>query len=543
MQLYLRSFKGDLFGGVTAAVVGLPVALAFGEASGLGALAGIYGAIAVGFFAAVFGGTKSQISGPTGPMAVAMAVVVTLHADNLAAAFTIVIMAGLFQVLLGLVGIGRFIAFTPYSVISGFMSGIGIIIILIQTLPFMGMPVAEGGAIASIQGWADGIRNFHWGAFSIAVVTLAVGVLWPPRLRRIMPPTLVALTAGTVMGAVWLTSAPAIGTVPTGLPLPQMPDLSLDILARAVTPALTIALLGSIDSLLTSLIADSMTRTQHQPNRELVGQGIGNMVAGILGGLPGAGATMGTVINIRAGGRTPMSGVIRAAILLALVMGLARFVEIIPHACLAGILMKVGWDIIDWRFLTRIMKVQREHLMVMAVTLFLTVFVDLVTAVAIGLITAGMATARQFERLQLDSAVSVPVLDKVFFGNAFLDDIDDHSARVGIVALRGAFTVASSNKLISTISKDVSEHDVVIFDFSQTVFMDDSAALVVEQLVDNAIAEDTAPVVVGLSGQPATTLKALNALDRVPEGQVVEDMDAARAVAGRLLGLHAVKEA
>ena len=543
MRQYLRSFRGDLFGGVTAAVVGLPVALAFGEASGLGALAGIYGAIAVGFFAAVFGGTRSQISGPTGPMAVAMAVVVTLHADNLAAAFTIVIMAGLFQVLLGVVGIGRFIAFTPYSVISGFMSGIGVIIILLQTLPFMGAPVAEGGAIASIQGWADGVRNFHWGAFGIAAVTLAVGVLWPARLRRVLPPTLVALTAGTLMGVLWLTDAPVIGTVPTGLPMPQMPDLSLDILTRAVQPALTIALLGSIDSLLTSLIADSMTRTQHHANRELVGQGIGNMAAGVLGGLPGAGATLGTVINIRAGGRTPLSGVIRAAILLALVLGLGRYVEIIPHACLAGILMKVGWDIIDWRFLTRILKVQREHLLVMAVTLFLTVFVDLVTAVAIGLITAGMATSRQFERLQLDGVVSVPILDKVFFGDAFRDDIDDYSARVGVVVLRGAFTVASSHKLITTVSKDITEHDVVVFDFSQTVYMDDSAALVVEQLVDNAIAEDTQPVVVGLSGQPATTLNALNALDRVPADQLADDMDGARVIAGRLLGLEAAKEA
>ena len=543
MRRYLRSFRGDLFGGVTAAVVGLPVALAFGEASGLGALAGIYGAIAVGFFAAVFGGTRSQISGPTGPMAVAMAVVVTLHADNLAAAFTIVIMAGLFQVLLGVVGIGRFIAFTPYSVISGFMSGIGVIIILLQTLPFMGAPVAEGGAIASIQGWAEGIRNFHWGAFGIAAVTLAVGVLWPARLRRVLPPTLVALTAGTLMGVLWLTDAPVIGTVPTGLPVPQMPDLSLDILTRAVQPALTIALLGSIDSLLTSLIADSMTRTQHHANRELVGQGIGNMAAGVLGGLPGAGATLGTVINIRAGGRTPLSGVIRAAILLALVLGLGRYVEIIPHACLAGILMKVGWDIIDWRFLTRILKVQREHLLVMAVTLFLTVFVDLVTAVAIGLITAGMATSRQFERLQLDGVVSVPILDKVFFGDAFRDDIDDYSARVGVVVLRGAFTVASSHKLITTVSRDITEHDVVVFDFSQTVYMDDSAALVVEQLVDNAIAEDTQPVVVGLSGQPATTLNALNALDRVPADQLADDMDGARVIAGRLLGLDAAKEA
>ena len=542
MRQRLRTFKGDLFGGITAAVVGLPVALAFGEASGLGALAGIYGAISVGFFAAVFGGTRSQISGPTGPMAIAMAVVVTLHADNLAAAFTIVIMAGLFQVLLGLVGIGRFIAFTPYSVISGFMSGIGIIIILLQTLPFMGMPVAEG-PIASIKGWANGITHFNVSAFAIAAVTLAVGILWPGRLRRVLPPTLVALMVGTVMGVLWLTDVPVIGNVPTGLPTPQLPDLSPGILVQAVTPALTIAMLGSIDSLLTSLIADSMTRTQHKANRELVGQGIGNMVAGFLGGLPGAGATMGTVINIRAGGRTPISGVIRAAILLTLVLGLARYVEVIPHACLAGILIKVGWDIIDWRFLTRIMRMQREHLVVMAVTMFLTVFVDLVTAVAIGLIAAGMATSRRFERLQLDSVLSVPILDKVFFKGGYRDDMDDYSAHVGMVILRGAFTVASSHKLISTISKDINEHDVVIFDFTNTTYMDDSAALVVEELIDTALADNTECIVMGLSDQPAMTLRSLNALERIPEDHFADDIDAARETAGRLLGLETASTA
>ena len=543
MQEYIRSFKGDLFGGITAAVVGLPVALAFGEASGLGALAGIYGAIAVGFFAAVFGGTRSQISGPTGPMAVAMAVVVTLHADNLAAAFTIVIMAGLFQVLLGLVGIGRFIAFTPYSVISGFMSGIGIIIILLQTLPFMGMPVAEGGPIGAIKGWGEGIANFNTAAFAIAAVTLVVGILWPARLRRILPPTLVALGVGTMMGVLWLTDVPVIGLVPTGLPTPQLPDLSPNILAGAITPALTIAMLGSIDSLLTSLIADSMTRTQHKANRELIGQGIGNMAAGFLGGLPGAGATMGTVINIRAGGRTQVSGVIRAGILLTLVLGLAKYVEVIPHACLAGILLKVGWDIIDWRFLRRIVHVQREHLVVMATTLLLTVFVDLVTAVAIGLIAAGMATSRQFERLQLDSVVSVPLLDSIFFKGAYRAgtvEMDDYSAQVGMVSLRGAFTVASSQKLISTISRDVSEHEVVIFDFTSTAYMDDSAALVVEELVDVALNEDTKCIVMGLSGQPEMTLRALNALKRIQEDHYAVDMDGAREIAARLLGLEAV---
>ena len=195
---------------------------------------------------------------------------------------------------------------------------------------------------------------------AIAGVTLAVGILWPSRLRKFLPPTLAALIAGTLLGVLWLTDTPVIGEVPTGLPSLRFPELGPDVLVRAVQPAIIIALLGSIDSLLTSLVADSMTRTRHNPNRELMGQGIGNVAAGLIGGLPGAGATLGTVVNLRAGGRTPVSGALRAAILLALVLGLGRYVEAIPHAALAGILMKVGWDIIDWRFLTRIHRVQRN---------------------------------------------------------------------------------------------------------------------------------------------------------------------------------------
>ena len=537
MSYDLQTFRGDVFGGITAAVVGLPVALAFGVASGLGALAGIYGAIAVGFFAAVFGGTRSQISGPTGPMSVAMAVIVTSNADNLAEAFTIVIMAGLIQVLLGVMRIGRFVAFTPYSVISGFMSGIGIIIILIHTLPFLGSAIVTGGPLGAVRAWPDAINDVNFSALSIAAVTLAVGVVWPSRLRKFLPPTLAALTAGTLLSVLWLSNTPVIGEVPTGLPDVQLPDLSLSALAGAVQPALTIALLGSIDSLLTSLIADSMTRTRHKPNQELMGQGIGNLAAGLIGGLPGAGATMGTVVNIRAGGRTQVSGVLRTAILLALVLvlGLGKYIETIPHAVLAGILMKVGWDIIDWRFLTRIHRVQREHLLVMLITLGLTVFLDLVTAVAIGLIAAGMASARQFERLELDSVVSVPLLDRSFLGSQEdADEIDSFSARVGLVALRGSFTVASSNKLIDTISVDIRDHEVVILDFSGTVYMDDSAALVVEQLIDSAIAEDTQCIVMGLSGSPAATLKTLNVLRRVPADRFVATLDEARETAERI---------
>ena len=534
----LQTFRGDVFGGITAAVVGLPVALAFGVASGLGALAGIYGAIAVGFFAAVFGGTKSQISGPTGPMAVAMAVIVTTHANNLAEAFTVVIMAGVIQILLGVMKIGRFVSFTPYSVISGFMSGIGVIIILLQTLPFLGASVVMGGPMGAVRSWPDVIKDVNLSAFAIAAVTLVAGILWPARLRRVLPPTLAALIAGTALGVLWLTDTPVIGNVPTGLPELKLPVVSVDLLTSAIQPALTLAMLGSIDSLLTSLIADAITRTRHNPDRELIGQGIGNTIAGFIWGLPGAGATLGTVVNIRAGGRTQVSGVLRAAILLTLVLGLGKYVEVIPHAVLAGILMKVGWDIIDWRFITRIHRVQREHLLVMVITMGLTVFVDLVTAVVVGLIAAGMAHSRQLERLELDNVVSVPLSDQSFLMiEEDGDDVDEFSARVGLVALRGSFSVASSVKLINAISLDIQEHEIVILDFSGTVSIDDSAALVVEQMIDIAIAEDTECIVMGLTGAPETALLSLNVLKRVPKDQFVADLDEAREVSQRILNV------
>ena len=351
------------------------------------------------------------------------------------------------------------------------------------------------------------------------------------------------MIAGTLLGVLWLTDAPVIGNVPSGLPSITIPQIESDFIVKAIQPAIIIALLGSIDSLLTSLIADSMTRTRHNPNRELIGQGIGNTVAGFIGGLPGAGATLGTVVNLRAGGTTQISGVIRAAILLALVLGVGRYVQNIPLAALAGILIKVGWDIIDWRFITRIHRVQREHLIVMVITMTLTVFLDLVTAVAIGLIAAGMATAKQLERLELDSIISVPILDRVFFqGFKAARSMGVFAARVGLVSLRGSFTVSSSGRLITTISEDIREHEVVILDFADTVYIDDSAALVVEQMIDVALTLDTHCILVGLGGVPETALRALNAIDAVPEEHIVDKLEDAKVVALEMLGLDVTPE-
>ena len=581
MNYDLQDLRGDFLGGITSAVVLLPMALAYGVVSGLGVIAGLYGAVAVGLFASLFWGTKALISGPTGPMAVAMAVVVGTYAENVVEAFTIVIMAGVIQIILGLIKMGRYVAYTPYSVISGFTSGVGVIIVLLQVLPFLGASSPGGGTVGAIRAMPDALASVNYHALVIALVTLMVTVAWPTRLARALPPTLAALIVGTLLGVLWLTEAPLIGTVPTGFPDLIDTHTVLEHAVGSFQPALVLALLASINTLLMSLIADSLTRGTHNPNRELLGQGVGNIFSGLFGGMPGAGNIPATVVNARIGGRTPVSGVLCALVLMSLVLGLGEYVGEIPHAVLAGILMKVGWDIIDWRFITRIHRVQREHLVVMVITLGLTVFADLLSAIMLGLIVAALVSARQFEFLELDSVISAPLLDISFLADeeeeddgepdldgmlallgddddgegdgeadaldsmlALLGDDDDDedefdpfSARCGLVSFRGSFTVASSNRMFSTISVDLRDHEVAILDFSQTDYMDDSAAFVVERLVDVAIEEDTECIVMGLGGAVGASLEKLHILRSIPKDRYVDNMDEARVIAKRILGL------
>ena len=533
MAYDFRALRGDLLGGITATVVVFPAALAFGVASGLGAAAGIYGSIAVGFFAAVFGGTRTQISGATGPMAVVTAVIVTTHATTLPEALTVVALGGALQALLGLTRIGRFVAYTPQVVISGFMSGVGLIIILIQLLPFFGAPEA-GGSKESINALPSVLASVNFSAVAIASVTLAIAVLWRPRWSKYVPGPFAALVVGTLMGVLWLHDAPVVGPVPIGLPGFALELPTTAFLLRALEPALILALLGSVDSLLTSLIADTVTGTRHDPNRELVGQGIGNMVAGMVGGMPGAGNTLGTLTNIRAGGATRLSGATYAILMLVLVAGLGSHVEPIPRAALAGVLIKIGLDIVDWHLLVRIHRMRPEHAVAMITTLGITVFVDLVTAVTVGLIVAAMSHARRLETLELDSVTSVPLLDQTFFG--ITDDAaDPYAARTGLFALKGVFTVASSHRLVAAFSSDLQKHDVVIFDFSETGDLDDSAAIVIGRLMDVAVESDTEVIVVGLAGTVEATLRAFNLLRSVPEERWVDNLDEAREIARALV--------
>lgn len=532
----LGAFTGDLFGGLTTAVVALPLCLAFGVASGLGAEAGLYSAIAMGFFAAVFGGTKTQISGPTAPMTVAMAVIVTSHASTLAEALTVVVLAGVLQVLLGVSRIGRFIVYTPYVVVSGFMSGIGVIVILMQVLPAIGLPPASGGAVGAVMALPDGLRQLNVDAALLALITLAVAIFWPVRFSRLIPAPIAALLVGTCVGLFWFTGAPAIGDVPSGFPGIKVRTLDIEFLLSAIQPALILALLGSVESLLTSLIADSMTGTHHNPDRELLGQGIGNIVAGMFGGVPGCASTPLTITNIRAGASMRASGVIFALLMLVILLGAGDFLEAVPLAVLSGILMKVGWDIIDRRLLSVLHRIRREHLVVMLTTLAVTVFVDLVTAVAVGLIVAGMAHALQLESLELDNVVSVPLLDSKFFERhqEVLTD-DPSAARVGLVSLRGRFTVASSKKLTAAIGEDIKDHQIVIFDFAAATHLDDSAAMVIDQLISLAGKQNTIFIVMALSGNVLNTLLTMNVLAKVPKELIVQSLDEARMVAAKLL--------
>lgn len=537
----LSELRGDIYGGLTAAVVALPLALAFGVASGAGPAAGLYGAIAVGFFAAIFGGTSAQVSGPTGPMTVIMAAVVAEHADNMPEAFAIVFLGGALQIVFGLLRVGRYVSYTPYSVVSGFMTGIGVIIIVIQSLPFYGLATAADGVWGAIARWPALAGEIGYQATLIGILTLALMIFWPKRLEAVLPPPLAALIAGTLAGILFLPDAPVIGAIPRELPQLMIPQFALADLPSVLQPALILALLGSIDSLLTSLVTDSITRTRHRSNRELIGQGIGNMAAGLIGGLPGAGATMRTVVNVRAGGRRRISGALHSVVLLALLLGLAPLAERIPQAALAGILIKVGWDIIDWGYIKRIHRAPKDKVLVMAVTLGLTVFVDLITGVAVGLILASFTTARWMESQELKGVTrrAIPITANGLTA-------EDHAAlsefkhRVALFALRGSFSYASARELTHRAGAALTGHEAVIFDFHDAAHVDTSAALAMEQLIETAEKETGACFVAGLSGQAEKALKALGALEPLSPERICKTRQEALA---RIRELLAEKDA
>ena len=509
--------RGDIFGGLTAGVVALPLALAFGEASGAGPIAGVYGAIIVGFFAALFGGTPSQISGPTGPMIVVFAGVFASLSGDVSLVFATVVLAGVIQIAFGLLGFGQYIRLVPYPVVSGFMSGIGCIIIALQLARLFGHEPAGSGTIPALMEVPNAVSNPNWEALGIGLLTLAIVFRWPAKWGRYLPGPLAALITGTV-ASLGLSTVPVLGDIPTGLPQFIMPAFSSDTLLIVFEAAMILAVLGAIDSLLTSLVADNMTRTRHHSNRELIGQGVGNTIAGFFGGIPGAGATMRTVVNIRTGGVTKISGMLHSLLLLAVVVVLAPLASKIPHAVLAGILVKVGYDIIDVSYLKHAHRGPRFDLALMVMVLSLTVFVDLITAVVAGVVVAALAFVKQVADAQLAAAAgenpeSVDGLSEL--ESTLLNDCGN---RLTYFDLGGPLSFGAAADLGHHVRERISptHHTSLVLDFSKVPFMDVSAARAVETIALDAAHAGKHLYVCGINEQVTASLEGLGVSELIP---------------------------
>ena len=532
----LDRFKGDLFGGLTVAVVVLPLSIAFGVASGLGPNAGLYGAIAVGFFAAVFGGTSTQISAPTASMVVATAVIVASHAQNIFEVFLIVSMAGILQILLGLTGVGRYIQYTPRIVVSGFMSGIGVIIIAIQLLPLFGMSSVSGGALGNLRQLFDSVHSINFDALTIGAIALVISIFWPRKFGRFIPAPLLAMMVGTLLSVLWLSDVPIVGHIFTGMPEIMLESPSFSFLLHALEPALILALIGSVNSLLSSLVADTLTGTSHRPSRELIGQGIGNTISGLIGGLPGSGSVPGTVSNIRAGASTTVSGMSYPIMMTLILIGFIDWFEQIPLAALAGVLIKVGWDAIDIRIIRRMHLIQRTQLVILLLTFGITIFIDLLTAVVVGLIVSAMTHARIIERFELDSIVSAAILDSILFeDDETMTDIDPYSTRTGLICLNGIISIASKTKLVNSTTEDIKDHEVIIFDFSTTQFIEDDIALVIERLTEVAAHDNISIIMCGFSESIYKNMVALNVLSLVEGDHIVDHLEDAKQLARQII--------
>lgn len=504
--------RADVPAGVTTGVVALPLTLAFGESSGAGPMAGLWGAIVVGFLAALLGGTPTQVSGPTGPMVVVFAGVFAALNGDPAQVFAAVLLGGVLQIVMGLAGLGQYIKLVPYPVVSGFMSGIGAVISSLQVARLFGHEPSGGGTVPALAAVPSAIANPAWSALAVGVLALATVFLWPRRWAKVIPGSLAALVVGTLVGGL-LPGAPLLGDIPTGLPALVVPRLSADTILVVLEAAAILAALGAVDTLLTSLVADNLTATRHDSRRELIGQGVGNAMAGLFGAVPGTGATMRTVVNIRAGATTRISGMTHSLLLLAVVLALAPLAPRIPHAVLAGILVKVGYDIIDWTYIRRAHRGPRWDLLLMAVVLGLTVFADLITAVAVGVVLAALAFVKQLADVQIAARQAEP------------EDVFTPEEARQIVALRGqlAWFTFSDGPLSFGAAADLGHHvrerareggSTIALDFTTVPFLDVSAAMAVRTILSDAEAAGRRVWLVGANADVTSVLSTLQ--DRQP---------------------------
>ena len=539
------NLKGDIFGGITAGIVALPLALAFGiqafggiddpSASSMGALAGLVGATFLGFFASLFGGTHSQISGPTGPMTVITASLLSgvwaaqhsmsavLISMSLAGLF-----CGLFQILFGFLKIGKYVRYIPYPVLSGFMSGIGVIIIIQQLYPLIGCksPVLVVDMIMQLPERVAGGVSFV--ALLLGLGTIAIIYIFPLITKKI-PSTLVALLVMTIISLFLnMDEKLLIGQIPAGFPMPVFAKegLSLQgldwgmVLKASVIPGLTLAGLGSIDTLLTSVVADNITKTRHNSNRELIGQGIGNMISGLFCGISGAGATMRTVVNVKSGGRTQISGMVHSLLLLAVLLGLGSLVRYVPLAVLAGILITVGWGIIDFKGFKDLLRIPRADAVVLIIVFLLTVFVDLLTAVGIGMVIACVLFMKRASDL-VEGGYSSAEMTNFDKESPWQDEggmPDKVKHKIYIQRLNGPIFFGTITKFQEVMNDVPEDAKIVIIRMRLVSFMDQSGLYAMETAIKELQDRGVLVLMTIIQPQPMYMLKTMKVIPLiVPE--------------------------
>ncbi|MDO4171564.1 MAG: SulP family inorganic anion transporter [Prevotellaceae bacterium] len=543
------NIKGDIFGGVTAGIVALPLALAFGiqafgginhpSASAMGALAGLVGATLLGFFAALFGGTHSQISGPTGPMTVITASLVSAAWVSSGGNYSMVLISmaasgvfcGLFQILFGVIRIGKYVRYIPQPVLSGFMSGIGVIIILQQIYPLMGLksPVMVFDMIAQLPARIAGGISVEALLYGIGTIIVIYAF---PLITRKVPSTLMALIILTVISICCsFDAALTIGNIPAGLPMPFFlkDGISLEgldwwrIAEASIVPGLTLAGLGSIDTLLTSVVADNITNTKHNSNQELIGQGVGNALSGLFCGIAGAGATMRTVVNIKSGGRTQLSGMVHALLLLAILLGLGSLVQYVPLSVLAGILITVGWGIIDFRGFKDLVRIPKADAFVLMCVFLMTVFVDLLTAVGIGMVIACVLFMKRTGDLvekQYDGGLLAEGFDK---DTPWEDEdgiTDEMKRRIYIQRLDGPIFFGSITGFQNTMHSVPNDPaiDTVIIRMKRVTFMDQSGVYAMENCIKDLQAMGKKVLITIIQPQPSIIMHKMHIIPTlVPE--------------------------
>ena len=528
--------RGDIFGGLTAAIVTLPLALAFGLQSGLGPVSGLYCAIFLGAIAILFGGTRTLISTPTGPMTVVAALTISqaiAFAGSLELALGtilgIFILAGVVQIAFGLLKFGSNVKYIPYPVLSGFMTGIGIILILLEIYPLAGLP-GPSTIYNVIAGLPEALREVNISALGLGALTLVI-LYTAPKLIPQIPATLIALITGTLVALGFGLSIPHIGEVSQGLPSLQFEVLwGVDVSEPwfIISSALTLGALGCIDTLLTAVIVDKITETKHHSNRELVGQGMGNIASAFFGGLPGAGTTMSSIVNVKAGGRTPLAGVISSCFLLAVLFGLGAYVQYVPIPVLAAILITVGVDIIDYNGLKEVIKVDRAEGAILCIVLVMTVFVDLITAVGTGMTLSVFVFMKKMGAIGEEKTFLFPLRTLKIRKPCDLRDEfllpPDYLDHVYIKTFSGPVFFGFSQFLIDNL-KQLPSVKIIVFEMNRVPYLDQSAAHALELVFEYMQKRGIRVLLANVNSQPLTMLRAVDLVPRlIPEQHIFDDI-------------------